>query len=113
MSTETKFMPPIPSEYGFQNVMVGPAPRPEPPHVAPSRIDADAVVKRFDLSSVEEIDSYLKSFGFPASLGYSGRVKHHASGGSSASFRTIYDLGKVEEWEATILRLADRIRKVR
>ena len=112
-NTTPKFIPPIPSEYGFASVIVGPAPRPEPERVAPARIDAAEVVTRYDLAAPEDIDSHLRHFGFPASLGRVGRVRHHANGGHSASFRTIYDLGKVEEWEATILQLADRIRKVR
>jgi hypothetical protein len=103
----------IPSEYAFQTIVTGPAPRPEPPHAAPSRIDAEGVVKRYGLASPEDIDSYLKQFGFPASLGYSGRVRHHVSGGSSAQLRTMYDLCKVQEWEDGVLALAARIRKAR
>ena len=112
MSTPT-FVPPTASEYGYQSVITGPAPRPEPAHVAPARMEADAIVTRFGLSCVEDIDAHLKAFGFPAATGWVGRVHHYENGGVAATTRTVYSEDKVREWEHHILALADRIRQVR
>jgi hypothetical protein len=108
----------IPGEYGH-TVMQGPPLPPEKDWQAENaarmkaRLDSAAIVARYQLTDALEIDTHLKAFGFPAALGYLSRVKWYENGGVSADARTVYDNVKVAEWEASILQLADTIRKSR
>jgi hypothetical protein len=103
-----------PSEYApFGTLTVGPPVRPEPARVAPVHLKAAAVVERYGLAAVEDIDTRLKPFGFPAMAGWHGRAVVMTTGGTVGTTQTLYALSKIEEWEDSILQLADHIRTIR